>query len=184
MTSSLAGRADTTVTTSATAVLERELEALFRFARRMGLDAADAEDALQEVALVFMRRHASLEESKVRAFLFGVLYKVATRMRDRRRKLREVGEESALLVEDPHGDPEEQLAERRARQLLDTILDAMPDDQRAVFVLCDIEECTMADVAIQLEMPAGTVASRLRRAREVFESARRRLDPKYGRGLS
>ena len=52
--------------------------------------------------------------------------------------------------------------------MLDRALDAMPGDLRTVFVLFEIEEMTMAEISNVIEIPAGTVASRLRRAREVF----------------
>ena len=44
----------------------------------------------------------------------------------------------------------------------------MPKDLRTVFVLFEIEELTMAEISNVVEIPTGTVASRLRRAREVF----------------
>jgi RNA polymerase sigma-70 factor (ECF subfamily) len=58
--------------------------------------------------------------------------------------------------------------------VLDALLEAMPFDLRSVFVLYEIEEMTMADIARTLGVPAGTVASRLRRARETFETLSRR----------
>ena len=69
---------------------------------------------------------------------------------------------------DPAASPEE-LADRwRARVMLDRALEAMPMDLRKVFVLFDLEELTTTEVASVLHVPRGTVASRLRRAREVF----------------
>ena len=58
---------------------------------------------------------------------------------------------------------------------LDTILDDMPLEQRCVFVLTEIEELRSHEVAEALDIPRGTVASRLRRAREIFEAAAARL---------
>jgi RNA polymerase sigma-70 factor (ECF subfamily) len=56
----------------------------------------------------------------------------------------------------------------RARDLLDRVLDEMDLDLRVVFVLYELEEMTMADIASSLELAPGTVASRLRRARADF----------------
>ena len=64
----------------------------------------------------------------------------------------------------------------RARALLDEILEAMPLELRAVFTLFELEQLTMAQIAPLLGVPQGTVASRLRRAREVFVEHRKRLE--------
>ena len=53
--------------------------------------------------------------------------------------------------------------------MLDRILEQMDLDLRAVFVLFELEELTTSEIAALLEIPTGTVASRLRRARETFE---------------
>ena len=47
----------------------------------------------------------------------------------------------------------------------------MPDDLREVFVLFEIEEISIQDIAVTLEIPIGTVGSRLRRARQAFQQA-------------
>jgi RNA polymerase sigma-70 factor (ECF subfamily) len=74
---------------------------------------------------------------------------------------------------------DEELDRRRARRVLDQILDQLPSDLRSVFVMCDLEELSMAEAAASLDIPAGTVASRLKRAREAFgklaAEARKRL---------
>jgi RNA polymerase sigma-70 factor (ECF subfamily) len=59
--------------------------------------------------------------------------------------------------------------------MLDRVLADMDLDLRAVFVLYEIEEVTMAEIATVLQIPPGTVASRLRRAREDFLARVRRL---------
>jgi RNA polymerase sigma-70 factor (ECF subfamily) len=71
-------------------------------------------------------------------------------------------------VEEAGTDPEALLAARRARDRLDAVLGQMPDDLRAAFVLFEIEGFTKEEVAQALGIPAGTAASRLRRAREDF----------------
>ena len=55
--------------------------------------------------------------------------------------------------------------------MLDAIVAELPDDTRPVFVLHELEGMTMAEIASCLGMAPGTVASRLRRAREVFARA-------------
>jgi RNA polymerase sigma-70 factor (ECF subfamily) len=59
----------------------------------------------------------------------------------------------------------------RARALLDQVMTDMPEDLREVFVLFEIEEISIQDIATTLEIPIGTVGSRLRRARQAFQQA-------------
>jgi RNA polymerase sigma-70 factor (ECF subfamily) len=63
----------------------------------------------------------------------------------------------------------------RARELFDLVLAELSDDLRAVFILFELEELTMATIAEMLELNPGTVASRLRRARATFEATAERL---------
>jgi RNA polymerase sigma-70 factor (ECF subfamily) len=62
------------------------------------------------------------------------------------------------------------MEQRRARHLLDEILDGLELDVRTVFVLFELEELTAPEISELLGIPIGTVASRLRRAREDFRS--------------
>ncbi len=83
-------------------------------------------------------------------------------------------------------NPEELLERRQTRALLDEVLETMPLPQRSVFVLFELEGMTTPEIAESLDLPLGTAASRLRRARELFlkESkrvrTRLRLDPQQG----
>lgn len=157
-----------------TRALHVELDALYRFVRRMGLTEADTEDALQEVALVCSTMNHEMSVHSPRGYLFGIAYKIASRLRQRARS---AGPDVAdLQIRDSAATPEEALERQQARRLLDAILDTLPDGERAVFLLCDVEEHTMAEVAEHLDIPPGTVASRLRRARETFTASRARLE--------
>jgi RNA polymerase sigma-70 factor (ECF subfamily) len=151
------------------AAIDAHYEVVWRFLRRMGVAEAAVEDAAQQVLLVFAGRVEGVEVHVERSFLLGTALRVAADFRKQAARRREVieeraGEERAATTRDP-GD---ELDERRARRMLDTVLARMPDDLRAVLVMCDVEELTMADVATALGVPQGTVASRLRRARAVF----------------
>jgi RNA polymerase sigma-70 factor (ECF subfamily) len=141
---------------------------VWRSLRRLGVSEADADDAAQQVFLVAHRRLDDIAPESERAFLLQTALRVAAdfrRTRDRRRE--EPGHELPTLI-DTTADSEELLDRRRARAMLDRALGAMPMDLRTVFVLFEIEELTMAEISHVVEIPAGTVASRLRRAREVF----------------
>jgi RNA polymerase sigma-70 factor (ECF subfamily) len=76
---------------------------------------------------------------------------------------------------DERADPEQAAATKQARKLLDAFLEELPEDTRTVFVLFELEGMTMAAIAETLALPAGTVASRLRRGRDEFHAATKRF---------
>ena len=67
-------------------------------------------------------------------------------------------------------DGEREAEQRRRRRWLDHLLDRLAPELREVFVLVELAEMTMAESAVVLRIPEGTVASRLRRAREAFRA--------------
>jgi RNA polymerase sigma-70 factor (ECF subfamily) len=135
----------------------------------------DADDVLQEIILVTARRLPEVPPGREGAFLFATAFRVASERRRRRESRREVGDDALLESEDPALAPDSLLDRARARALLDRVLADMPTELRAVFTLYEIEEMTMAEIADLLSLPPGTVASRLRRAREQFEREVSRL---------
>lgn len=148
---------------------------VWRSLRRLGIPSSDVDDACQQVFLVAHRRLAAIAPQSERSFLFQTAVRVAS---DWRRAHRRRGEQATVeLGELPDGaaNPEEMIDERRARVLLDRVLGAMPMELRAVFVLYELEEMTMIEIATLTELPAGTVASRLRRARTAFQDTVRTL---------
>jgi RNA polymerase sigma-70 factor (ECF subfamily) len=70
---------------------------------------------------------------------------------------------------------DDELDLQRAAKLLDRALDTLDEVDRAVYVMAELEQLSRTEVAEALMIPKGTVASRLRRAREAFEAAVRRL---------
>jgi RNA polymerase sigma-70 factor (ECF subfamily) len=133
---------------------------------------------LQEVIVIAAHRLRDIHAGSEQSFLFSTAYRVAARSRKRHSSRRELPDEAMSDVADPGLDPEEASERARARALVDQLLSDMPLELRAVFVLYEIEEHTMAEIAAMLDLPAGTVASRLRRARADFES---RVERAYGR---
>jgi RNA polymerase sigma-70 factor (ECF subfamily) len=158
------------------AALDAHYAALWRFLRRMGVGESEIEDAVQHVLMVFAQRAWMVAATAERAFLFGTAIRVASDFRRKRRRAVELeGEEAILQLEHPTPDAESQLAERELRRWLDRLLEELAPKFRAVFVLAELEELTMAEISELLDIPPGTVASRLRRARELFESKAFRL---------
>src|SRR5262249_51383995 len=111
-----------------------------------------------------------------RAFLFRLAEGIALNARRSLRRSRERSDEQALATSPDEGPGPEELASRaEARRILDAILDSLPPDLRMVFVLFELEELQLSEIAACLEIPTGTVASRLRRAREKFHEALKRF---------
>ncbi len=153
--------------------MRQHLGLVWRLLRRLGLPAPDADEAAQDVFLVLARRGADVPLPAERAFLVGTALRVAS---DRRRQL--ASRATVELTADPVSPelpPDELLALRRARETLDEALEDLNPEQRAVFVLVELEGWAAPEVAAELGIPLGTVASRLRKAREVFDVAVRRL---------
>ena len=148
---------------------------IWRYLRRLGLSDADADDAAQKVFLVLARRLDAVELGKERAFLCGTAVRVCSEHRRSKRRRREVAEEQVADPVDPRLGPEALADRQRARVLLDQVMDQMDDTLRTVFVLFELEEMSTAQIAELLELPTGTVASRLRRARESFRAIVKRM---------
>jgi RNA polymerase sigma-70 factor (ECF subfamily) len=157
------------------AMLAEHFDFVWRSLRRMGVPAADVDDAAQNVFLVAARRLDQIMSDRDRAFLFATAVRVASTFR---RAVRRHPEEPSLELEQVQSSalsPEDLSELSRARPLLQGILEEMSLEQRSVFILCELEELESQEVADLLDVPLGTVYSRLRGAREIFQSAARRL---------
>lgn len=140
---------------------------VWRNLQRLGVPSADIADAVQEVFLLAGRKLDEIRDD--RGFLFQTSVYVAGHVRRSAQRRREVADDARVHAEiDGRATPEQSAEEAEARETLQTILDAMTEELRGVFVLFELERLTMIEIARMLGIPAGTVASRLRRAREFF----------------
>lgn len=151
------------------AIVEAQFDTLWRFLRRLGVAEADVDDAVQEVILVLTRKLDSIEIGKERSFVLSTAFRVASDARRRNRRRREVDGELLMEMPSAAADPETSAQKQQMRALFAQVLEQLSLDLRAVFVLYELEDFTMAEIAQTLQLPPGTVASRLRRARETFE---------------
>ena len=157
------------------AAVSNHVALVWRVLRRTGLGAADAEDASQDVFWVLAQRFDEVPERAQRSFLVSTALRVAS---DRKLSKWHRSVSAGLDVEARVSDaplPDEALDIRRAGLLLDEALATLEEFERSVFVLAELEQMTRAEVAEVLAIPEGTVASRLKRARESLEIAVRRL---------
>lgn len=143
---------------------------VWRVLRRNGLAPADADDAAQKVFITAIGRLADIRVESERAFLYRTAAHVASKAQ---RSMRRRPDSTSIGERDePDGEPlpDALLDQRRARELLDRILAELSDELRAALILFDLEGLTKHEVAEALGIPAGTVASRVRRAREEVEA--------------
>jgi RNA polymerase sigma-70 factor (ECF subfamily) len=153
-----------------TRILDAEFDFVWQLLRRFGLAPVDADDATQEVFVILARRLESVRAGRERAFLYGTARRVFANARRGFRRRRETAYEDAL-DEAPAEPltPDGLLEERRARDFLDGLLAELPEFQRRVLVLAEIEGLTAPEIAELEDIPLGTAASRLRLAREAFQ---------------
>ena len=142
---------------------------VWRTLRRMGVSERDAMDAAQKVFLVAHRSLPAFEgRSTLKTWLCGIALRVAS---DYRRSA--VSRREVLVADVPTGatcqaDQLRRLEEQERVAELDAILSELPDEQRTVFVLFELEELSGEQIAELLAVPEGTVRSRLRLARRAF----------------
>lgn len=149
---------------------------VWRVLRRLGIREADAEDLAQEVFVVVHRKLPEFEaRSSMKTWIYGICARVASDHRRRAHVRREQPTED--VPEERRSAPQLHDYEReQARALLDAALAELDEDKRAVFVLYEIGELEMKDVAEALGCPIQTAYSRLHAARKrVEESIRRRV---------
>lgn len=159
------------------AVYEEHFDFVWRTLQRLGVREADVPDALQETFLVVFRRLDEFEgRAKMTTWLFRICLRVA---RDRQRLAhhrREVLDEQALDgCADESSDVARQVERREEGAQLEAALARMDLDQRAVFTLFELEGLSGDEIADTLQIPLGTVYSRLRLGREAFRKAFQRV---------
>jgi RNA polymerase sigma-70 factor (ECF subfamily) len=153
------------------AMFEMHFDFIWRSLRRFGLSDDRADDAAQQVFVVASRKLTSIQPGSERSFLIGTAMRVASDVRRSAPYRREIAHADPGAELEGGFRPDELVEQRQARALLDAVLDTMELDLRTVFVLFEIEELSTAEIAELLAIPHGTVASRLRRARDEFESS-------------
>jgi len=157
------------------AFVDANFDFIWRSLRGLGVPAASIDDAAQQVFWTASQKLATIVAGSERSFLFATARGIASNARRSQLRNRELLDDEAIASHvDRAPDPEQAAATGEARRVLDRILDGLSEDLRAVFLLYELEGQTMAEIASILGTPMGTVASRLRRAREEFQSAARR----------
>jgi len=146
------------------------LDAAYRFARWLGRSEADAEDVVQEAMLRAWRAFEALREPDAKAWLLAIVRNCAASLHQREQRraqvpLPEEHEPDAAALVAPSGDPESAAAQLEQQRVLRRLLAELPEEQREVLVLRELEELNYREIAAVINAPIGTVMSRLARAR-------------------
>lgn len=145
---------------------------VWRVLLRLGVQRRDVPDAGQEVFLVVHRRLQDFDaqRSSLSSWLYGICLRVASDYRRRHPNRRET-EPTDLQDLAAAGEPETALATQRDWQALARVLDGIDEAKREVFVLYELEELAMPEVAELVGCPLQTAYSRLHAARRIVLAA-------------
>jgi len=167
------------------ALADRHYQFVWRSLRRLGVAENAVDDAAQRVFEIAAAKLSRIAPGSERSFLFQTAVRTAMAVRRTYAQRREsmLGQELEELV-DPRPLPDVTIEERQRRAYLDQLLQALPMDLRSVFVLFEIEGLPTPEIASILDIPVGTAASRLRRARDVFRDQATRLRKRLERKVS
>lgn len=151
---------------------------VYKSLRRLGVVEANLPDALQEVFVVVHRRLGEFHaHAHVKQWIFVIALRVARNYRRalvRRKPEREAlaaGVDPDSLAAERSDGPFERAAQAEKIRLFHSLLETLDDDKREVFVLAELEQMSVPEIADTLSLNVNTVYSRLRAARQGFERA-------------
>jgi len=157
------------------------LNELYRTAVRLLGDGAKAEDVVQETYLQAWKSFARFEPgTNCRAWLFKILINTIRHHRRNWFNLRRVTESEEILEQTAACAAP--VSERLAQAEILRVLDRLPADYRAAVLLADVEEFSYKEIAGMLDVPIGTVMSRLSRGRKLLREQLGDLARSYGIG--
>ena len=157
-------------------------------ARRLTRNEADADDLVAEsIARAWRARDSLLQSSAFRGWMFRILHNTFVSERRRAKARPQVEPLNDTECDDQHpfsiferlhqpfllwfDNPEQEFLDKLMRDDLERALAALPEHYRIVVVLSDLEEFTYGEIAETLQIPIGTVRSRLARARAILQEA-------------
>lgn len=148
-----------------------ELEVLARVALSITRNSADAEDLVQETLLCAYRAIEHFDGAHPRAWLFTIMRNAEAKRHRRRRPqlLRDPDQAGRMEATDPRGgvaSPEDVVVGAEFDAVVAQCLASLPERHRQVVQLVDIDGLSYAEAAAALDVPVGTVMSRLHRARK------------------
>jgi RNA polymerase sigma-70 factor (ECF subfamily) len=149
------------------AIVRKYQDRIYNLCRYMLQNPEDAQDAAQDV---FLKAYRALKDFRPGSSLYTWIYRISvTTCLDYRKKSRREGSRSEPLNEALPSDepfPESLYASKEITEALQLALQKLPEKLRAAIVLREIEELSYEEIAEVLRISAGTVKSRISRARE------------------
>ncbi|MGM0587956.1 MAG: sigma-70 family RNA polymerase sigma factor [Bacteroidota bacterium] len=155
------------------------LDALYNFALRLTTDPNDAEDLVQDTIVKAYRFFNSYEKgTNAKAWLFRILknsYINNYRKKSKQPNQVDYDEVASFYetIRDERTDTSD-MEDRMYRELIDDdisgALESLPEDFRTVVLLCDVEGFTYEEIANMLDVPIGTIRSRLHRGRNLLRT--------------
>lgn len=162
----IGARAETSAGNGLADVFDAHAAYVGRTLRCLGVRDHELPDALQEVFLVVHRKLSELEKpSALRSWLYAICVRKAMSLRRRAARRREDAVAEPPEPEGPRATPHDALEHTRALAVALEILDDLDDDKRAVFVLYEVEQLPMREVADTVGCPMQTAYARLYAAR-------------------
>jgi RNA polymerase sigma-70 factor (ECF subfamily) len=146
------------------AVMLPHLDAAYGFARWLTRDPVVAQDVAQEAMLRALRYFHAFRGGEARPWLLRIVRNTWTDMRAKNGGTQPLDEIEDRAAEGP--DPEQSAEAGDRRRHVAAALAALPAEAREILVLREIEDCSYKHIAAVLDLPIGTVMSRLARARE------------------
>ena len=136
-----------------------------RTLRKNGVRGSELDDEVQRTYIVVSNRLADVEQGAERSFVRQVAHNRASHARRSYGRRREILSDAVPESAESPGTPEDLAARKQMLAVLDAVVAGMDESLRSTFVLHEIEEMNLSEIAVLLRIPRGTVASRLRRAR-------------------
>ncbi len=150
-------------------IYERYFDFVWRSAANRGIPAGSLDDVAQEVFIVISRKLPEFEgRSSLRTWIAAIVRRVVADY-VRKRGNQPAGDESLEREPAAMGGASGELEHKAAVELLDALLARMPEEQREVFVLHELEELSGAEIAELTNTNENTVWTRLRAARRIFQ---------------
>src|SRR5262245_31415054 len=146
---------------------------VWRTLRLLGVHESYLNDSMQDVLVVVFRRLPHFQPTgEIKSWLFRICARTAKDYRRRAHTRREVLDEQPIVEARAAGlDAADELQKREDAAMLERTLAKLDFDQQLVFVLFELEGMTGEQIAAALDLPLGTVYSRLRLARQAFRRA-------------
>jgi RNA polymerase sigma-70 factor, ECF subfamily len=160
-------------------LFDAEVHYVWKTLRRLGVRMSDVEDVASEVWLTVYRRLDTYDDTRpIRPWLCGIAFRVATgkgRLAHRTREVLMDVDDAGTQLASAAPRPDELISAREAHLLVVEAVQSIELERRPIFIMHDMDEIPMKEIAEALDVPVNTAYSRLRLARAEFKAAVVRL---------